>query len=121
MVVDSSIWIELFRAGPLKLSCEKALKNQEIRVPTIVLFEIYKKLKAKVAEDVALEAMSSLSQYQVLDLNREVAMLAGDLCLQHDMPMADGIVLAHALHLGDTLLTLDHDFSEIPGAKVIRS
>ncbi len=120
MIVDSSVWIEIFQDGPLRAACEKAMVRQDIRVPTLVLHEVYKKIKSKASEEMALEVMAVLSQHEVLDLDRETAILAGDICLREQISMADGIVLAHAEHLGDQLLTLDNDFTKVASAKVIR-
>lgn len=121
MVIDSSVWLEILNKGPLHSACQRALSRQLIRVPTLVLFEVFRKVKSRVSEEIALEVVASLSQYEVLDLNREVALLAADLCLRHSLGMADGIVLAHAEHLSDTLLTLDNDFVTISSAKIVRS
>ena len=120
MVVDSSVWLEILRGGRLKDSCQKAMARQQLRVPTLVLHEVYKKIKAKANEELALETMASLSQYEILDADRDIAILAAELCLKHKISMADGIVLAHAEILSDTLLTLDNDFSGIKSALVVR-
>lgn len=84
------------------------------------MFEVYKKLKQKTSEDVALEAMATFSQYEVLVLDREVSMLGGDLAISYSLPMADALVLAHAVHLDDVLLTLDNDFADLPNTKILR-
>src|SRR2546422_184343 len=118
MVVDSSVWIEILCKGELEAKCHRAMQKQVIRVPTIVLFEIYKKLKSKASEDIALDAVATLSKYEVLDMTRKVSLQAADISLQHNMHMADSIVLAHADCLADTLLTLDNDFSGISRARV---
>lgn len=124
MVIDSSIWLEILRDGPLAAKCQKAMQadllKQQIRVPSLVIFEIYRKLKSRVNEEDALKAVAMMSGYEVLDLTRAVSLLAGDLSLQYKLPTADAIVLAHASHLGDVLLTLDNDFSGLPGARVLR-
>ena len=120
MVVDSSVWIEIFVSGKKAKSCKRAIDDaKEVTVPTVVLYEIYKKIKHKVSEESALEAVASLSQYKVEDFNREIAMTAADLSLEHKIAMADSIVLAHALNKNTELLTLDNDFRGIPGAKVL--
>lgn len=120
MIVDSSVWIEILQSGPLHNECHKAMARQSIRIPALVLHEVYKKVKSRNSEESALEAVASLSQFEILDLNREVALLAADLCLEYEISMADGIVLAHAQLLQDTLITLDNDFAQLPGARVIR-
>lgn len=119
MIVDSSVWIEVLRQGPLSTICEKAMSGQTLRVPTLVIHEVYKKL-ARTSDDLGLQATGFLSRHEVLDLDREVAILAGDLCLKHNLSTFDGLILAHAERLGETLLTLDNDFAGIERAKVIR-
>jgi predicted nucleic acid-binding protein len=120
MIVDSSVWIEIFREGPLSKKCEKAIKGQKVRVPSLVIFEVYKKIKTRISEEIALEVVGALSQYEVLDLTRETSLLAADLSVEHSLGMADSIVLAHARGASETLLTLDNDFSKIPSVSVIR-
>ncbi len=120
MVVDSSVWLEILTDGPRAAKCHKILQNKPLRVPTLVLHEVYKKLCVRAGESLALEGVASLCQYEVLNLTREVAILAGDLCLSEKIRMADGMVLAHARLLNDTLVTLDHDFVGKDGAMVLR-
>ena len=120
MVVDSSVFFEILSNGPLRAKCERHLRDGEVVVPTLVLFEIYRKLKAKVSEDEALAAIGALRSYDVVDLTSEVALLAGDLSLEYSLAMADSFVLAHARHRHESLLTLDNDFAEVPGVIVLR-
>ncbi len=120
MVVDSSVWIELLTGGRLQGACERHIHKQTVEIPTMVLFEIYRKIKKSVSEQEALEAIGALSAYRVVDLTRDIALLAADLSLEFKLAMADGFVLAHARHLGTTLLTLDNDFESIPGVNVLR-
>lgn len=90
-------------------------------IPTLVIFEVYRKILLSVSEDQALSAIATISQHEVLELSREVALSAADLSVQYKLAMAASIVLAHAHQLGAVLLTLDNDFSSIPGAQVLRS
>lgn len=120
MVVDSSVFFEIFSSGPCRAKCEKHLHGVEIFVPALVLFEIYRKIKSKVSEDEALSAAGTLRSHRVLDLTSEIALLAGDLSLEYGLAMADSFVLAHAHAIRQPLLTLDKDFAEIPGTIVIR-
>ncbi|MBI4925066.1 MAG: type II toxin-antitoxin system VapC family toxin [Bdellovibrio sp.] len=120
MVVDSSVWLELANSGKLAESCESRLnKVSQIFIPTIVFFEIYKKVKKIQTEQDALEIIGALSRFTVLDFTRDVSLLAGDLSLEYHLSMADSIVLAHAKILKTSLLTLDHDFQDIPDVIVI--
>jgi predicted nucleic acid-binding protein len=121
MVVDSSVWLEIFRSGPLQPECERLLQKGTVKVPSIVLFEVYRKIKKKLSEDLALEAVATLSRYEVLDLNREITLLAGDLAIEHTIGMVDSMVLAHAFFLKVPLITLDNDLAEIAGVTVVWS
>jgi predicted nucleic acid-binding protein len=121
MIVDSSVWIEIFLDGPLAEKCENRLKLADpILIPTLVFYEVYKKLKKKSSEEIALQAASYLGQYSQIELSREIALLAGDLSLELNLGMADSLILAHARHLKKPLLTLDNDFASFDDVTVIR-
>ena len=120
MVVDSSVFFEILSNGPLREKCEKHIHKTSVYVPTIVLFEIYRKLKSKVSEHEALAAVAALRANTVVDATTEVALLAGDLSLEYKLSMADSFVLAHAHLLECPLLTLDNDFASAPGTIIIR-
>lgn len=120
MVVDSSVLIEIIFDGPLRKKCETLLSHKNILVPALVIYELYKKIKKQINEEVALETVSSLGQYKILELNRDIALLAADLSIEYNLGMADSVVLACArMHKVD-LVTLDNDFSTIPNVKVLR-
>jgi toxin FitB len=122
IVVDSSVWIEIFAGGLLATSALAAVSAaSQVAVPTLVLFEVYKKLRKSSSESEALLAMAAISQYRLLDLNRQVALTAADIAQGEDLAMADSIVLAHARATASTLLTLDHDFANIRDARVLRN
>jgi hypothetical protein len=85
MLVDSSIWLEIFLGGDLKNLCKKVL-NSESSVSVLSYLEVYKKLKLKFSEQAALEAIGSLGQYPCIEINQEVALLAGDLATEFNTP-----------------------------------
>ncbi len=120
LVLDSSVWIEILNRGPLVKTCTQLLKNAEkVCVPTLVLFEVYKEVTSSRSEDQGLSAIGLLSQHEVVDMTREIALAAADLSLHHELAMADSIVLAHAQQVGGVLITLDNDFAGISGAQVL--
>src|SRR5262249_16882527 len=113
--------IEILGSGPLSKSCRKELDNADrVVVPTLVLFEVYRKILTAVSEDQALAAVAVMSQHDVIDLSRDVALTAGDLSVQLKLGMADSMVLAHSHAASATLITLDNDFSGVPGVKILR-
>ena len=119
MLIDSSVWLEVFLDGKLSATCRQAIKP-ESHVPTLAYFEVYKKLKLQFSESKALEAMGALSKYQQADLTHEMGLLAADLSIEHKLGMADSLVLAQAKHLNLSLITLDNDYAGIPGVKILR-
>ena len=120
-VFDSSIWIELFRRGPLSKKCEKALRSHPIvGVPSIAVFEIYRKILRSFSEELALSSAAYLKRFTILDLTTELALLAADLSIAYKLAMADSIVLAHAVSKDALLITLDNDFVGIKDVQLIR-
>jgi len=120
-LLDSSVWIEIFNEGPFAKNCLKILKNaDQVYVPTLVIFEVYKKITSVRSEDQALSAVATMSQFEVLDLTRETALSAADISLQKKLAMADSFVLAHAYQQGAAFFTLDNDFSGLSGVTVLR-
>ncbi len=120
MIVYSSIWLEIFRKGSLQEECLSYVTSGKPKVPSLVLFEVYRKVKEKISDEIALEAMAFLSKYEVLDLDRDTAILAGDLSIEHSMAMADSVMLAHSRIHNLPLLTLDNDFHKIENVVVVR-
>ena len=96
-LVDSSGWIEFFTAGPLSGKYEKYMKNPaKIVTPTVVLYEVYKKIRRERTEDEALAAASVINRTRVVPLRESIALLAADLSIRHSLPMADAMVYATA-------------------------
>ena len=120
IIVDSSVWIDMFAKGPRYSACRNALDRSSIcGVPSIVVYEVCRKITTKASSDQALKAAAYLRQFTVLELTDEVALHAVDLSVEHKLGMADSIVLAHSVRENAELLTLDNDFRNIPGVKVI--
>lgn len=111
LLVDSSGWIEFFTDGPLSAEYSKYLKDlTRIVTPTIVLYEVYKKIKRERTEEDALFAVSLINRTSVIPLSESIALLAADLSLKHSLPMADAIVYATALEKNCKAVTSDTHF-----------
>ncbi|MBI2646755.1 MAG: type II toxin-antitoxin system VapC family toxin [Deltaproteobacteria bacterium] len=121
ILLDSSAWIEYFTKGPLSKEITHTIKSEEdILVPTIVIFEVYRKIKQLVSAEEGLIATAFLSSFDSIELTREIALSAADLSSEHHLGMADSFILATAQHHNALLITLDHDFIKIPGVKVLK-
>jgi predicted nucleic acid-binding protein len=114
LLVDSSGWIEFFADGPLAAEYAHHLKDPgRIVTPTIVLYEVYKKIKRERTEAEALTAISIMNRTKVVELTESVALLAADLSIMHGLPMADAIVYATALESGCKVITGDAHFRKL--------
>jgi predicted nucleic acid-binding protein len=108
--------------GNRSKACEKELSQaDEVIVPTLVLYEVYRKITTSTSEDQALSVIALLSQHTVIDLSRDIALSAADISIHRKIPMADAFILAHAQQMEATLVTLDHDFHGIPGVLILKS
>jgi len=122
VLLDSSVWIEWLTRGKRLSSCQKYMdKYKNVGVPSIVVFEVCRKVAAKVSEDEALRVAAWLRSYGILNLTDEIALHAVDLSLSLKLGMADSLVLAHAQRENAQLVTLDDDFAAIKSVIVLRS
>jgi|SRR3972149_2236482 len=111
LLVDSSGWIEFFTDGSLSAEYSKYLKDlTKIITPTIILYEVYKKIKKERTEEEALFAAALINRTSVIPLTESIALLAADLSLKHSLPMADAIVYATALEKNCKVVTSDMHF-----------
>ena len=88
-------------------------------VPTLSLFEVFKRVCQQRDEDEALRAIAVMEQGQVVDLDRATALEAARLSMLHGIAMADAVMLATARRNKATLWTQDADFEGLEGAKFI--
>lgn len=121
ILVDSSGWIEFFTNGKQSDKFREHLKDlKNVVTPTVVLYEVYKKIKKDRSEQEGLEVAAQILKTQVVDLTESIALYAADISLEYDLAMADSIVYATAIEHGCKVVTMDNDFSKLPRAEVIR-
>ena len=117
-VVDSSGWLEYFADGPNAKLFAPAVEDQaQLVVPTISLFEVFKRVLQQTDEGTALQAVAVMQQGEVVDLTPELALRAAAISVQLKLPMADSIILATARSYGATLWTQNVDFENIEGVQ----
>lgn len=115
IIVDSCGWLEWFADGLLAHKYKKYLENkQELLVPTIVLYEVYKVLKREVGEEKALLAFGHMKSSEVVSFDENLALQAADISLLHNLAMADAIVYATSLGHNCKLITSDGDLKGLP-------
>lgn len=117
-VVDSSAWLEYFSNSPRAKHFAAAIENpDELIVPTISLYEVFKRVYQQRDETQALQAISVMMQGQMIELDTSLALSAAKLSADKKLPMADSIMLATAQAHGAILWTQDEDFKGLAGVK----
>lgn len=115
-VVDSSGWLEYFADSDRADLFAKPIEDTEhLIVPSISVYEVFKKLLIEFNEDIALTAIAHMQIGTVIDLDQDLAMTAARISVEEKIPMADSIIWATTLRHGATLWTQDEDFKNIKG------
>lgn len=110
-VVDSSAWLEYFGDGPNASEFAEAIEApEELAVPTLTLFEVFKRVCQLKDESTALETIGLMLQGNVVELSTGIALDAARLSLASGLAMADSIILATARSEGAVLWTQDAHF-----------
>lgn len=119
-LVDSCGWIEVFTDGPAAGRYAELLERpEELIVPSIVLYEVYKALARAASEETALRCAAFMQQARLVALEASLAMESAETALRHGLAMADAIVYATALRHGAELVTSDADLEGLPGVRFI--
>lgn len=119
-VVDSSGWLEYFADGPNAAFFAPAIEaTRELLVPTLSLYEVFRRVLQQRGEDQALQAVALMRQGEIVDLTAAVALSAAKASIERRLPMADSIMLATARLHGATLWTQDADFDGVEGVMYV--
>lgn len=119
-VVDSSGWVEYFAKGEnAKFYISPIQDVENLLVPSICIYEVFKRLALDIGEEDALQAVGVMSYGRVINLDRKAALDAAQLSLELKLAMADSIILATARAHDATLWTQDEHFKDIEGVKYI--
>lgn len=117
-VVDSSGWLEYFSDGPNAPFFADAVEaTDELIVPTISLYEVFKRVLQQRGENDALEAVALIMQGEVVALDTTLALSAAKMSADLRLPMADSIILATARSEGAVLWTQDAHFNGLEGVR----
>jgi len=117
-VVDSSAWLEYLAAGPNAAFFANAIENvAELVVPTISIYEVFKRIVQQRSENEALQVVAVMQQGRVSEMDSTVALSAARISTDHQLPMADSVMLATARLNKATLWTQDAHFEGLPDVK----
>jgi predicted nucleic acid-binding protein len=119
-VVDSSGWLEYFADGRNAAFFAPAIEDlPRLVVPTLSLFEVFRRLLEQRGEAAALQAVALMHQGRIVDFGAPLALAAARLSTQERLPLADSIILATARFFGATLWTQDADFEGRDGVRYV--
>lgn len=119
-VVDSSGWLEYFADGPNAAFFAPAIEQPaRLLVPSLSLFEVFKRVYQQRGEGPALQAVAIMAQGTVVDLDAALALVAARTSAELKLPMADSVILATARQHGATLWTQDADFAGMAGVRYV--
>ncbi|MBC7346069.1 MAG: type II toxin-antitoxin system VapC family toxin [Clostridia bacterium] len=121
IVVDSCGWLEFYADGPLAEEYAKYLIDLEAVVtPALVIYEVYKKVKRERGEPDALMAVGPMQKTLIVPFDTRVGLLAADLSLAFNLPLADAAIYATAQLHNCNVVTSDQHFKELPGVIYLR-
>jgi predicted nucleic acid-binding protein len=114
-LLDSSGWLEYFIGGSNADHFAEPLNAlEELIVPTICLYEVFKVVLRERDDEDAIQAVALMKQGRIIELTQDIALQAAKLSLDQKMPMADSIILATAIKYDATIWTQDSDFKGKP-------
>lgn len=114
-LLDSSGWLEYFIDGPNADHFTEVLENlEELLVPTICLYEVFKVVLREMGEEKAIQAIAIMHQGKIVELSSDIAVMSAKISLEQKLPMADSIIIATAQRFDATIWTQDADFKDKP-------
>jgi predicted nucleic acid-binding protein len=117
-IVDSSCWLEYFAGSKVGEKVSAIIeKVDDLLVPSITIYEVFKKLILELDEDRALFAAAHMKQGRVIDLDSDLAIYAAQVSKEYRLPMADSIIYAIGKKNNAQLWTQDKHFEMLDNVK----
>lgn len=119
-VVDSCGWLEFLADGPNAAFFEAAITaTDELIVPSITLYEVFKRVLQQRGETAALASVALMMQGQVVAFDGPLALEAARTAVRDGLALADSGILATARAHAAVLWTQDSDFAGIAGVRFV--
>lgn len=115
ITLDSSCWLEYFMDSErAALYAPAVLQTDQLIVPLITVYEVYKKLRRELSDSVAREAVGLMRQGQLIEADLTITLAAAAHAL---LAMADSLIYATAQQHHAIVWTQDTHFENLPGVK----
>jgi len=120
-VIDSSLWLEYFADTEAGNAVSEIIENtDDLIVPTITLYEVFKKLLYERNEDDALFAIAHMRQGKIIELTDELSLFAAKISKDCKLPMADSIIYATNVSFNCILWTQDKHFMGLESVNYLK-
>ena len=117
-IIDSSCWLEYFAGTDVGDKVALCIENtKELIVPSITIYEVFKKLIIELDEDRALFAIAHMKQGKVVELDSDLAIYSAQIGKHYKLAMADSIIYATSLKYNALLWTQDKHFKELKNTR----
>jgi len=119
-LVDSCGWLEYFADAANADFFAAAIEDSgQLIVPSICLYEVFKRVLQQRGEHDALRAIALMQQARVIEIDSRLALSAARLSTDLKLPMADSLILATARMNDATIWTQDSHFEGLPDVRYI--
>lgn len=98
----------------------KAIEDtSSLLVPSITLYEIFKKLLTETDEDSALLAVAHMKQGKIIELDADLSIYSAKIGMDYKLPMADSIIYATTRKMNCLLWTQDKHFKGLDSVRYL--
>jgi predicted nucleic acid-binding protein len=92
-------------------------KTEQLLVPVICIYEVFKKVLSEKNEDMALQTVALMRQGLVVDIDATLALNAAKISFELKTPMTDSLILAVARAHKAIIWTQDQHFKNVHEAR----
>jgi toxin FitB len=124
ILIDSYGWLEYFLDGPLAEKYAQSVEqanDKDYVTPTIVVYEVYKRIRSIQGEQSALEAYAQIARTKIVELTSQIALEAAEISLSKNLGMADALILATARAFKAEILTSDKHLKDFKETRFIEN
>jgi predicted nucleic acid-binding protein len=123
VIIDTSIWIDILRAGNAvsEIELSRLLRERQAASVGIIYAELLRGTRSEAERSALIDHLDTFTSF--LDSRKSTLMLAGRLLADLDrqgtpLAFADAVIAAHALEGDHSLFTRDEHFQRVPGLKL---
>ncbi len=118
IVVDSSVWIEVFIQAPgWRRFSPYLARTGELLIPSVVIAEVGRWFLRQQGAGPAGKVVAHLLRHEVVALDAELAVMAARVGVEHRLSLGDSIIYATAAQFSSELITMDAHFEGLPGVR----